>query len=85
MKVAEGTAVLDAGTDKEKTFDKLVLQEISQPQTVRYFFDYPKPSQVPAREVYEVQWEDGHVYGNVDELDPTNGETKHLPRQAIDF
>ena len=66
--------MLDAGTDKEKTFDDLLLQEISQPQTVRYFFDYPKPTQVAAREMYEVQWDDGHVYGNVDELDPSNGE-----------
>ena len=43
FKVSQGRAVLDAGTDKEKTFDDLLLQEISQPQTVRYFFDYPKP------------------------------------------
>lgn len=70
----QGSAVLDAGTDNEKKFDELLLQEISQPQTVRYFFDLPKPAQMAARELYEVQWEDGHVYGNVDELDPLNGE-----------
>ncbi len=72
--MSQGSAVLDAGSDREKKFDQLLLQEISQPQTVRYFFDYPKPSQIATREMYEVQWDDGHVYGNVDELDPTNGE-----------
>ena len=72
--MAQGSAVLNQGTDKEREFRELLLQEISQPQTVRYFFDYPKPSQVAGREMYEVQWEEGHVYGNVDELDPTNGE-----------
>jgi hypothetical protein len=79
LKVSQGSAALNAGTDKEKTFDELLLQEISQPQTVRYFFDYPKPSQVAPREMYEVQWDDGHVYGNVDELDPSNGETATAP------
>lgn len=86
LNVAQGAAVLDAGTDKEKTFQELALQEISMPQTVRYFFDFPKPQQVAKRELYEVQWGEGHVYGNVDELDPTNGETTHaLPRFTVDL
>jgi hypothetical protein len=80
LKVAGGSAVLRAGTDSEKTYDSsdLLMQEISQPQTVRYFFDYPKPNKIAAREMYEVQWEEGHVYGNVDELDPTNGMVMRL-------
>ena len=28
--------------------------------------------------MYEVIWEEGHVYGNVDELDPTNNMVMHL-------
>ena len=82
--MAQGVAVLDAGTDNEKKIDELLLQEISQPQTVRYFFDLPKPAQIAPRELYEVQWEDGHVYGNVDELDPLNGEAAKLS-QVLQF
>ena len=29
-------------------------------------------------QMYEVIWEEGHVYGNVDELDPTNNMVMHL-------
>ena len=54
------------------------MQEISQPQTVRYFFDYPDANKIKAKEIYEVIWSEGHVYGNVDELDPTNHMVMHL-------
>ena len=34
--------------------------------------------------MYEVIWEEGHVYGNVDELDPTNNMVMQgLNRQQL--
>ena len=44
----------------------------------RYFFDYPKPNAIAPRELYAVEWAEGHVFGNVDELDLSNRMVVHM-------